>query len=74
MPLIDGITPVVGDSFTFIRAAMVDDTFDTVLFPSVPGVAFNLVYGLNSVTLAAVPFQSALAGLGFVMRQKAIRV
>ena len=77
--LINGFTPMPGDAFTFIQAAMVDDTFDTLLFPNAPGVVFNVFYGLDNVTLAAsaIPlptsvwlFSSALAGLGFVMRGK----
>ena len=43
--LINGFTPAPGDAFTFIQAAMVDGTFDTLLFPNVPWRDWDLLHG-----------------------------
>jgi T5SS/PEP-CTERM-associated repeat protein len=57
--LLDGFIPNVGQSFTFLAADDVDGTFATEMLPSVPNLAFDVIYNSQSVVLTVF---SALPG------------
>jgi T5SS/PEP-CTERM-associated repeat protein len=57
--LIDGFTPSVGQSFTILMADDVDGTFATETLPSMPNLAFDVIYNAQSVVLTVIP---ALSG------------
>ena len=56
---IEGFVPSVGQSFTLLTCDDVDGTFASVVLPSVPNFAFDVIYNAQSVVLSLVP---ALAG------------
>jgi hypothetical protein len=52
---IDGFTPSAGQSFTILTADDVDGTFGTQSLPSVPNLAFDVIYNAQNVVLKVVP-------------------
>lgn len=52
---IDGFTPSAGQSFTILSADDVDGTFGMQSLPSVPNLAFDVIYTPQSVVLTVVP-------------------
>jgi T5SS/PEP-CTERM-associated repeat protein len=56
---LDGFTPSAGQSFTILTADFVTGTFGTEVFPSMPNLAFDVLYNPQSVVLTVL---SALPG------------
>ncbi|MEX2308381.1 MAG: hypothetical protein WD738_12340 [Pirellulales bacterium] len=57
--LLDGFTPAIGQSFTILTADDIDGTFSTEVLPSLPNLALDVIYNVQSVVLTIV---SALPG------------
>jgi T5SS/PEP-CTERM-associated repeat protein len=57
--LLDGFIPSVGQSFTIVTANDIYGTFATETLPSVPNLAFDVIYNAQSVVLTVL---SALPG------------
>ena len=51
---LDGFIPSDGQSFTILTADDVDGEFDLELFPSIPGIGFDVIYNADSVVLEVV--------------------
>jgi T5SS/PEP-CTERM-associated repeat protein len=49
--LIDGFTPLVGQTFTILTSYDVDGEFANLLLPSLPGRRFDVIYNPQSVVL-----------------------
>jgi T5SS/PEP-CTERM-associated repeat protein len=49
--LIDGFTPLVGQTFTIVSAYDVDGMFSTLVLPTMPGRRFDVIYNPQSVVL-----------------------
>jgi len=79
--LLDSFDPNIGDSFDFLLAGSLLGTFEEYFFPTFSGKTFEVFYGSNfaSLTVVSSPvpvpaafwlFGSAIAGLGFVGRNR----
>jgi hypothetical protein len=51
---IGGFTPSLGDNFTILIAGSVIGTFDTVLGTPGAGLAYDVIYNANNVTLSVI--------------------
>lgn len=51
---LDGFTPDIGDTFTFLLSGSRAGSFRQVNFPNITGRAFNIIYNLNNVMLEVV--------------------
>jgi T5SS/PEP-CTERM-associated repeat protein len=61
LSLINGFTPSENDTFQFLTASNILGTFNTILGADLGGgLAFDVIYGLNDVTLEVI--STALAG------------
>ncbi|MDZ4658739.1 MAG: hypothetical protein SH868_14280 [Bythopirellula sp.] len=49
--LVDGFTPLIGQSFTILTSYDVDGEFANLLLPSLPGRRFDVIYNPQSVVL-----------------------
>jgi FG-GAP repeat len=52
--LLNGFIPAVGQSFTVLTAPQVTGTFNSINYPSVPGVLFTTIYNPGSVVINTV--------------------
>ena len=53
--LVDSFIPTAGQSFTFLTSGDVNDTFILEVLPSVPNLAFAVIYNAESVVLTVLP-------------------
>jgi T5SS/PEP-CTERM-associated repeat protein len=53
--LLDGFIPGIGQSFTIFTSDDVNGTFSAEVLPTVPNLAFDVIYNAQSVVLTVVP-------------------